>query len=133
MTTRRCPFGDLYCPCQDGDPCHYVVSGGTPAMAPPTHSTNPLQRPSDSVAARRGDSAARWWARPGRPWSPHSSLAAHGRGPLITHLVDADGRPTCGAEPDTRPLNGAGTHLCADCLAMGPTWCPTQADPLTDG
>jgi hypothetical protein len=18
-----CPFGDPYCPCQDGDPCHY--------------------------------------------------------------------------------------------------------------
>ena len=28
----RCPYGDLFCPCQDGDPCHY--EGGDP-MPPP--------------------------------------------------------------------------------------------------
>ena len=31
----RCPFGDVTCPCQDGDPCHYVEADGFPAMAPP--------------------------------------------------------------------------------------------------
>ena len=27
-----CPYGDPYCPCQDGDPCHYE---GDDAMTPP--------------------------------------------------------------------------------------------------
>jgi hypothetical protein len=35
-----CPFGDPFCPCQDGGPgslaCHYVDLPGSPAMAPPT-------------------------------------------------------------------------------------------------
>jgi hypothetical protein len=30
-----CPFGDPYCPCQDGDPCHYVAADGLHAMEPP--------------------------------------------------------------------------------------------------
>lgn len=32
---RECPFGDETCPCQDGDPCHYVDLPGSPAMEPP--------------------------------------------------------------------------------------------------
>jgi hypothetical protein len=28
-----CPFGDPYCPCVDGDACHYVDLPGSPAMA----------------------------------------------------------------------------------------------------
>lgn len=28
-----CPFGDLACPCQDGDPCHYVDLRATKAMS----------------------------------------------------------------------------------------------------
>lgn len=24
---RRCPYGDPYCPCQDGDACHYAPTG----------------------------------------------------------------------------------------------------------
>ena len=35
MTGRRCPFGDPYCPCQDGDCCHYVDTPGSPAMPRP--------------------------------------------------------------------------------------------------
>lgn len=36
MTTGQpCPFGDPYCPCQDGDACHYVSLPGSPAMTPP--------------------------------------------------------------------------------------------------
>ncbi len=30
-----CPFGDPYCPCPDGDACHYVDLPGSPAMTPP--------------------------------------------------------------------------------------------------
>lgn len=30
-----CAFGDPYCPCQDGDACHYVDVPGSPAMTPP--------------------------------------------------------------------------------------------------
>lgn len=35
---RPCAFGDPFCPCQDGDVCHYVddPETGTKAMAPPT-------------------------------------------------------------------------------------------------
>lgn len=33
---QPCPFGDLYCPCQDGLACHYVDLPGSPAMKPPT-------------------------------------------------------------------------------------------------
>jgi hypothetical protein len=31
----RCKFGDPYCPCQDGDACHYVDLPGSPAMKAP--------------------------------------------------------------------------------------------------
>jgi len=31
-----CPFGDPYCPCQDGDACHYIDLPGSPAMKPPS-------------------------------------------------------------------------------------------------
>lgn len=27
-----CPHGDPYCPCQDGDSCHYEWSGDTPPL-----------------------------------------------------------------------------------------------------
>lgn len=30
-----CAFGDPFCPCQDGDACHYVDLPGSPAMEPP--------------------------------------------------------------------------------------------------
>lgn len=30
-----CKYGDLICPCQDGDPCHYEPHGDTPAMNVP--------------------------------------------------------------------------------------------------
>ena len=30
-----CPYGDPFCPCQDGDACHYVAVGDSPAMDPP--------------------------------------------------------------------------------------------------
>lgn len=33
---QPCPFGDLYCPCQDGLACHYVDLPDSPAMTPPT-------------------------------------------------------------------------------------------------
>lgn len=29
-----CAFGDRFCPCQDGDACHYVDAPGSPAMEP---------------------------------------------------------------------------------------------------
>lgn len=29
---RKCAYGDPYCPCQDGDACHYVALPGSPAM-----------------------------------------------------------------------------------------------------
>lgn len=29
--SRPCPFGDPYCPCQDGDPCHYAGKNPWPA------------------------------------------------------------------------------------------------------
>lgn len=32
---RECAFGDPHCPCQDGDPCHYVDHGNTKAMKAP--------------------------------------------------------------------------------------------------
>lgn len=32
MITTTCPHGDPYCPCQDGDPCHYEWAGDTPPM-----------------------------------------------------------------------------------------------------
>ena len=31
-----CPHGDPYCPCQDGDACHYVAYGTSPALRPMT-------------------------------------------------------------------------------------------------
>lgn len=31
----ECEFGDPFCPCQDGDPCHYVDQPGSPAMIAP--------------------------------------------------------------------------------------------------
>jgi len=31
----KCAFGDPLCPCQDGDPCHYVDLPDSPAMPPP--------------------------------------------------------------------------------------------------
>ena len=37
--TRVCQFGDPFCPCQDGDACHYVAypwEKEVRAMAPPT-------------------------------------------------------------------------------------------------
>lgn len=40
-TGRPCAFGDPTCPCQDGDPCHYIVIPGTPAMTPPTGRSEP--------------------------------------------------------------------------------------------
>lgn len=36
MTHALCPFGDPFCPCQDGMICHYVDAPGSPAMSPPT-------------------------------------------------------------------------------------------------
>jgi hypothetical protein len=33
----NCKYGDLACPCQDGDPCHYEPHGDTPAMNVPPH------------------------------------------------------------------------------------------------
>ena len=30
-----CPFLDPYCPCQDGDACHYRDISGSPAITPP--------------------------------------------------------------------------------------------------
>ena len=30
---KECPYGDPYCPCQDGDQCHYVDDAGPPATA----------------------------------------------------------------------------------------------------
>ena len=32
---KLCAFGDPFCPCQDGDACHYVNYLGAPAMKPP--------------------------------------------------------------------------------------------------
>ena len=32
---KKCAFGDPACPCQDGDVCHYVAQGKSPAMEPP--------------------------------------------------------------------------------------------------
>ncbi len=29
---ERCRHGDPFCPCQDGDPCHYEDAPGSPAM-----------------------------------------------------------------------------------------------------
>ncbi len=34
-SAKECAFGDPCCPCQDGDPCHYVDLPGSPAMRPP--------------------------------------------------------------------------------------------------
>jgi len=37
MTTRKrghCVGNDPLCPCHDGDACHYVAVGGTPAFKP---------------------------------------------------------------------------------------------------
>jgi hypothetical protein len=37
VTATLCPFGDPFCPCQDGAmACHYVGLPGSPGMAPPT-------------------------------------------------------------------------------------------------
>ena len=36
MIATLCPFGDPFCPCQDGAACHYVALPGSPAMTPPT-------------------------------------------------------------------------------------------------
>ena len=30
---RPCPHGDPFCPCQDGDLCHYEAAAGPPATA----------------------------------------------------------------------------------------------------
>jgi len=41
----QCKYGDPYCPCQDGDACHYEPSQGTPAMAvPPEYVRRALSR-----------------------------------------------------------------------------------------
>lgn len=32
--TAGCIGADPFCPCQDGDACHYVAVGDTPAMVP---------------------------------------------------------------------------------------------------
>jgi hypothetical protein len=91
-----------------------------------THSTNPLPRIPDAQAARQGDDARRYWPD---AWSPHSSLAAHGRdcGLHVAHLVDADGRPSCGAEPTTHDdIDHRAVQLCARCMALGPPECHRQ-------
>jgi hypothetical protein len=49
MTDRTCPFGDPYCPRQDGDACHYVDLPGSPAMTPPT----PYAPVADAAAGRQ--------------------------------------------------------------------------------
>lgn len=32
-----CAYGDQYCPCQDGDACHYEWSKGSPPSPHPKH------------------------------------------------------------------------------------------------
>ena len=50
-----CAFGDPYCPCRDGDACHYVDAGGSPAMTPPGE-----ERDSEGALAR---AMAEAWGR----------------------------------------------------------------------
>ena len=50
-----CAFGDPYCPCQDGDACHYVDVPGSPAMTPPGE-----ERDSERALAR---AMAEAWGR----------------------------------------------------------------------
>lgn len=35
MAADACPHGDVHCPCQDGDACHYEDAPGTPAAPSP--------------------------------------------------------------------------------------------------
>ena len=49
-----CGFGDPTCPCQDGDPCHYVAIPRSPAMtAPVTPSPTPELTPERLAEIRR--------------------------------------------------------------------------------
>ena len=36
-TPQPCAYGDPYCPCQDGDACHYEWSGSSPPSPHPKH------------------------------------------------------------------------------------------------
>ncbi|GAC1521630.1 MAG: hypothetical protein NVS3B1_06050 [Marmoricola sp.] len=36
VVERSCPHGDVTCPCQDGDPCHYEALPDSPAWTPPS-------------------------------------------------------------------------------------------------
>src|ERR1039458_327971 len=44
-----CLSGDPYCPCVDGDACHYVAYGTSPASTPPTR--NQIDRIVDGAQA----------------------------------------------------------------------------------
>lgn len=35
-----CPYGDIYCPCPDGDPCHYEDKVSHPLPVPETSSAH---------------------------------------------------------------------------------------------
>ena len=41
MSMKACPFGDPFCPCQDGDACHYRDTPNSPAMPPPPKEEDP--------------------------------------------------------------------------------------------
>ena len=52
-------FGDPTCPCQDGDACHYVAVGDSPAVAVPAeYAENAI-----SALERRVENSDRWWSR----------------------------------------------------------------------
>lgn len=88
-TRPVCKFGDPACPCQDGDPCHYVATKETPAMSPPA-------RPDTRAAII----AARQWLRD----RPHGPTCATHR----SSVLDCD----C-------PMSTIEAALSASCEASG--------------
>jgi len=49
---RVCPYGDPYCPCQDGNACHYVDLPGSIAMKRPKKSSAFVGRLQGMVAGQ---------------------------------------------------------------------------------
>lgn len=73
---RPCPFGDPYCPCQDGDACHYVDYPWSKAMTPPDNANTPEYRAMVEARALFLE-MWRWWVeqRPGMALVEHEHRA----------------------------------------------------------
>lgn len=78
-----CPHGDLTCPCQDGDSCHYEGADAMPCPNPPG--------PPSTVRLSRLDADG---APTGQPWATVAKLA--------------DGRPHCHVEGCRWDTEGCG-------------------------